>query len=226
MVLTGSGSMFFLSWTIEYQQPKAIIYTAMKEDVLPIPWLYLPFPSYEEAWVFHQISANPMNSEFTCIPEINCLIPSKALVMNFNIAHAWQRGMALKMLWMGKDSRKRMGTFFIISDYVTSPHTTMSIRVCFSSINVGHIYIFPEIPGVLMCGPFPKAQIRSINDLNIEKLSNACKISSFIDNMISPEHRYMGDTHSWNSFFSSDLQKMELNNKNKVMACHVLLIIG
>lgn len=107
----GEDSLCFVTFSLQFKHPKAVIYKEVDGDRADVPWLYLPFPSSGESWLFHPIQPDT-DTMFTCIPEINCLIPSVALRMHINMANAKAKTVALKMLWVGQDSKKRQGLTF------------------------------------------------------------------------------------------------------------------
>jgi hypothetical protein len=111
VLVMGEESMCYFAWTLHAKHPKAVVYRAIRGDILPIPWLYVPIPSYGEAWIFHQISEDFIEHPQIYIPEINCTISSKALQVQWNHATLKKKGMNLKIEWIGEDSQQRSGEF-------------------------------------------------------------------------------------------------------------------
>ncbi len=110
IVLMGVDDLCFVTFTLQYKHPRAIMYKEMPGDRCECPWLYLPFTSSGESWLFHPFQENDEESTFTSIPEINCVIPTKAIRLHLNQARLKQKTVALKMLWVGPDSKERHGT--------------------------------------------------------------------------------------------------------------------
>lgn len=116
IILMGLEKLCFVTFSLRWEHPRAIVYKT-DDNEIDIPWLYLPFPSYGETWLFHPIE-DLADTTFTYIPEVNCVIPSKALQLHINMSKTKSKPVSLKMLWIGQDSKKRCGMFFFHSNYL------------------------------------------------------------------------------------------------------------
>lgn len=135
ILLMGSEQLCFLTFTLECKHPQAVVYKEKTDGEFICPWLYLPFTSSEESWIFHPIQLRDDESTFTCIPEINCVIPTRALRMHLNTSRTKKKTIALKMLWVGEDSKQRRGK----NSY--SNHKTQINFSPLSYICIIHIFI-------------------------------------------------------------------------------------
>jgi len=189
-VLCGADSLIYVGYSLHWKHPRAILYETEEGDI-DVPWLYLPFPSAGEGWLLHRLD-NLEETTFTFIPEINCLVPSKVLKMHLNMAIAQKKTVMAKILWIGGDSKQRSGS----------------------------IYLFAHIPNVIVCGPFPKHQMRSKFHPQFDRLTRTLNAGLYLDHLSlkgkstsGPDPPYA----SWDNFFQSKkVEKSQLLKANAV----------
>lgn len=118
IILLGNEDLCYVTFVVDSKQPHAAVYENLPGDSMEVSWLYLPFPSSGESWLFHPIPSDLEGTAFTCIPEINCVVPTKPLLMHMKTAQIRRKTMALKMMWIGVDSKHRHGNLF--TDWIVS----------------------------------------------------------------------------------------------------------
>lgn len=159
----------FFSWTKGTIHPKVTMYQARQGDIFQIPWLYLPIPPVGYSWICHQLNQFFENSEYLYIPEIKCSISTNALRVNMNRAFMNKKGV------------------------------TFDVKSADPSKGCGRIYFFPNLPKVLVCGPFKTDQ----TTLHPKDLSCADNVANAVEHIekiraLQP----FGADQSWNRFTS------------------------
>lgn len=109
-MLVGTNRLCYVTFSSDVKNPRAVMYKKYENGWETVPWLYLPFSSADELWIFHTIEDDSdMDTAFVFIPEISCMIPTKAVEMYMEKAQEQQKTVALKMLWIGEDAKQRQG---------------------------------------------------------------------------------------------------------------------
>lgn len=89
-------------------------------------------------------------------------------------------------------------------------------KLLFGGILLGHIYILPALPNVLVCGPFPRGQIVTRFNPDFNKMGRTTNVGSYLDT-VTASKRFMGDEQSWNSFFMNKNEKVSTALKENVI---------
>ncbi|CAL8101944.1 unnamed protein product [Orchesella dallaii] len=155
------------SWSKGTVHPKVVMYQVMRGDEFRIPWLYLPIPPQGYSWICHHLNSAFERTDYVYIPEIKCCIPSQALRVNMNTAF----------------NRKKAVVFDVKADG--------------RSPDIGKIYFFPNLPKVLVCGPFKTDE----STINPRELGTADQVAAALQHLEKMRlMKNFGDDKSWKRF--------------------------
>ncbi|ODM96800.1 MAX gene-associated protein [Orchesella cincta] len=163
-------SVGLFSWSKGTVHPKVVMYQVMMGDEFRIPWLYLPIPPQGYSWICHNLNSSFERTDYVYIPEMKCCIPSQALRVNMNTAF----------------TRKKAVVFDVKADG--------------RSPDIGKIYFFPNLPKVLVCGPFKTDETTT----NPRDLGTADQIAAALQHLEKMRlMKHFGDDKSWKRFTSA-----------------------
>lgn len=161
----------FFSWAKGVIHPRVTMYQVLHGDELRVPWLYLPIPPTGYSWICHYLTSSFEKSDYVYIPEIKCCIASQALKVNMNNA------------------------------FMNKKPVVIPVKTEGQPIGIGRIYFFPDLPKMLVCGPFKTDQ----TSINPKDIGNADRIDSALQHMDKRKtmQNFLGNEHMWKYFNST-----------------------
>jgi hypothetical protein len=107
----------------------------MSGDSAMYPWLKLPVPPMDQAWMFYELQENFKLSHHIVIPELRVVLRTKTLEARLRETEHH-----------GKTQKLDVGDYTMVS----------------RRNKYGTIYIVKNMPNVLICGPLPKKRLKPL----------------------------------------------------------------